>query len=619
MSEVAVDPKASHDGLDILQDMRDSDGQARDLLPPQLEALRILFADPDVGLWWFCREIFGFKDMIWDFHAEPCQLVGHWGESHLADGTIIYETPKGGYEEDNVVDSYRRIMIRIPRETFKTSCFTRGAGLRLLAMKPESTLAIFNETQDKPLQWMEAIRLTVENSHLFQMIYRDIIPRGVSFWDRENGISTSRKLKWGSTGLRFERDSYGISELSIEPHGIGGTAVGSHYTHMIWDDIIGLKASLSPAVMDAAVEWVSNSRPLERPAEGGCVLVNHTRWAYSDVYRFMETHWPGEWKVFHRALLEHPETGDPDDVFGISTFPTKISTKKALQMRERDPFIFSSQYQNMPKAGKHLTFSTEHDGEFHVIYDGTEPVIVIDKTGSRSSFDGTVFEHDMENCPDLAPDRVPLSWCERSIIIDPAPSKPSEIKQSRNANNALLACALDPWGRRYNLDTQISKDGPTEVLEQVISMARTWQAWNWSVEEVVFSAVYHPLWSKIMSLCEDMQDCHPQWIPVFPLGRDKHMRIRQNLIQLHESGLMYYNLGDPKKREQTGPGLSAQLLKEKREFPHGETVDTLDAWSYVAECMHKPETPEAIQQAWWRNRTERRGITGYGEISYETS
>ncbi len=626
---VAVDPEATEasiSGLDVLEDMRSSAGQARDMTNPQLDALRVLFADPDVGLWWFCRVVFKFHDMVFDFHGKPCQLVGHWGESHLADGRIIHHTPKGGYEEDNVIDSYRRIMMRIPRETFKTSCFTRAASLRKVAIdtlhpdRTDPTIGIFNETQDKPIQWIDAIRQVAENSDLFQMCYADILPKGISFWDREAGITTSRKLKWGGTGMRFERSDYGISELSIEPHGITGTAVGKHFTHMIWDDIIGLKAAQSIAIMEQAFEWVDNSRPLERPAEGGCVLVPHTTWAYHDVYKHMEQRWPGEWKIYHRALLENPDTGEPDDVFGVSTIPSKISTKKAYRMKAADEYIFSAQYQCFPKAGKGQSFREEHNGAFHIIWEGQEPVIKITRTGSRTGYDGMIFEYDMAEPPDAAPDLVPLSWCSKSILIDPAPSKPSEMKQNRNANNALVVAARDPWGRCFNLDVRISKAGPTEVMEEVVSLARIWQAWTWSVEEVVFSAVYQPLWSRIMSLDPQFEDCGAvEWHPLYPKGRDKHDRIKMNLIAPHESGLMYYNMGPP---EDLTPGFpSAYLLKEMKEFPHGDTVDTLDAWSYILESIEKPETPDAIYRAAYRAKSEEasRGITGYGEITWEDS
>ena len=387
---------------------------------------------------------------------------------------------------------------------------------------------------------------------------------------------------------------------------------------MIWDDIIGLKASESNAVMETAITWVDNSRALERPLEGGNVLCNHTTWAYHDAYKHMEEKWPGEWVIYQRSLLENEKTGEPDDTFGVSIFPDKISTKKAYAMKAADEFVFAAQYMNLPKAGKSQSFQESWDGDFHVIFEGHEPVIHIDKTGGYDGFAGHIFEHDMADCPEVAPQRVPLSWCEKSIILDPAPSKGADVRQDRHARNAMVVCAVDPWGRKFNLDCRVSNDPPEEVMELLVSLARTWQAWTWSVEEVAFSAVYQPFWTSIMFYRPDMQDCHPDWVPVYTKGRDKDARIRNNLIKGHQSGLYYYNMGDP---NDPSPGCpSGYLLKEKREFPHGQTKDCIDAWSYIEESIIKPETPEAIQSAWWRNQQNDRGITGYGQTIFgETS
>jgi len=597
--------------------MKSSGGSPRDLTPTQITDLHNLFSNPDTGLWWFCREIFGFRDLKWEVHGRPCQIVGHWGETRLKNGLVITHTPKGGYEEDNIQDSYRRIMIRIPREFFKTSCFTRAASLYIIAQNPDRTIAIFNETQDKPIQWLDATRQVAETSILFQTLYRDLIPKGIGWWDREAGVSTSRKLKWGGTGMQFERGSIGVAELSIEPHGIMGTAVGKHFTHMIWDDIIGLKASESNAVMDAAVNWVDNSRAIERPLEGGCVLVNHTTWAYHDVYKHMEEKWPGEWLIHHRSLLENPKTGEPDDVHGESTFPEKISTKKAYAMKTNDEFVFAAQYQCYPKAGRAQSFDPAWDGEFHIIWQGEEPAIYITKTGNFSDFNSSVFNYDMDKAPEYAPQTIPLSWCTKGVILDPAPSKGSEIRQSRHARNGIVVDAIDPWGRIFNLESRPSSDSPETVLEIIIALSRTWQAWTWSVEEVVFSAVYQPLWSTIMFYNSAYQDCQPEWHPAKPKGRDKSARIRNNLIKSHQAGFHHYNTGDP---TDTSPGSpSGYLLKEKNEFPHGQTVDMLDAHSYIEEVLHRPQTPEALEVAWWRNRAAAsRGRSGYGEFFHET-
>lgn len=606
-------------GREVLSDMRDSAGTPRDMSTLQTDAIRALFADRDVGVWWFCREIFGFRDLRWDLHGPVCQLVGHWGESRLANNKIIDHTPRGGYEEDNIADSYRRIMFRIPRECFKTSVVTRGGGLWTLTQNPNATIGIFNETQEKPIQWIDAIRQVVEGSQLFQVVYRDLLPKGIGFWDRDNGVTTSRKLKWGGMGMRFERDDIGVAELSLEPHGIMGTAVGKHFTHMIWDDIIGLKAAQSNAIMEAAVEWVDNSRAIERPLEGGCVMVPHTTWAFHDVYKHMEHKWPGEWRILHRSLLENPETGEPDDLYGESIFPEKISTKKAYKMRDADTFVFAAQYQCEPKAGRSQSFNPEWDGAFHIVFEGKEPVIHIDSTGGFPGYNGEIFEHDMADCPDYAPQRVPLSWCAKSIILDPAPSKGPEVRANRHARNGFVVCAIDPWGRRYNLDSKVSQDTPQDILDEMIILARKWRAWTWSIEEVTFSAVYQYLWQSIMSLRDDYRELRPEWRPVFPEGREKEGRIRNALIHIHETGLVYYNRGQPDSVDRGCP--SGYLLKEKDEFPHGQTVDCLDAFAYIDESIFKPQTPDQITKAWWRNKhgAGERGVTGYGEMTYESS
>jgi hypothetical protein len=499
-------------------------------------------------------------------------------------------------------------MIRIPREFFKTSCFTRGASLWVLsALDVNATIGIFNEKEDNPQSWIAAICDVIESSYLYQTLYRDILPKGIGYWDKEKGVSSSRKLKWGGTGMMLERDTRGVSELSLEPHGISGTAVGKHFTHKILDDIIGLNASRSQAVMQAAIEWADNARALERPLEGGCELINHTTWAYYDVYKHMETKWPGEYKIFQRALLENPSTGEPDADFGQSIFPEKISTAKAYQMRNADPFVFSAQYQCVPQAGKNQSFATEWDGHFYVDQLDGEPCIKITKTGGRSGFDSTIFDTDSGD--DWAPEWVPLYLCERAIILDPAPSKPSELRKERLAKNGIVVVAKDPWGRRFNLESLSSREGPTDILRRCVHLYWKWKINKIAIEEVNFSAVYAPLWEEILRLDPAYENVHPEWMITLPEGRDKDQRIREDLIPIHENFLWYYNMGDP--NSSIAPP-SATVLKEKKEFPHGSTKDTLDAQAYTDSILTRPETPDELHSRRLKQRHEYRGVTGYG-------
>lgn len=331
-------------GIDVLGDMKDSGGRPRDLTHQQLALLKTAFEDQDVGLYLFSTQIFGYKDLTTSIHLPISRFLGKWGMSETTRSGRIWYPPTE--TDGDITDSWRRLMVCIPREHFKTSMCTRALALWTLARNPDATIGIFNEKEENAQSWTASIAEVVECSVLFQLIWRDIIPMGIGFWDKEAGRSRPRGLKWGGTGLKFERPTIGIPELSIEPRGIGGAVTGKHYTHKILDDIIGEKTSDSVALMQDAINWVDHSRPLERPAENGQELVVHTPWAYADVYAHMLKKWPGEYKVHKRHLLEN-DKGEPD-TDGKSIFPQKVSTQKAKKMMKTDPFVFWCLPSNAP-------------------------------------------------------------------------------------------------------------------------------------------------------------------------------------------------------------------------------------------------------------------------------
>ena len=570
-----------------------SDADPRDLSQQNRRVLRAMFEDKQIGLFFFAQYIFGYKDLTLDLHLPICQFLGRWGESELADGSVINH-PVGEYDE--VVDSWRRLMVCIPREMFKTSLCTRANALWTLARDPshDPTIGIFNENEKKCESWVGAIAEVVEASRLFQTLWAEMIPPGISFEDRDKGIARPRNWKWGSTGIKFVRDSIGVPELSITGFGIGGASAGLHFTHKILDDIIGRSASVSQAVMQDAVNWLDNSRPLERPAEGGCELMAYTHWAYMDCYAHALKKWPGEYKVLKRSILEDKD-GNPDAINGTSIFGAKISTKKAMKLLKTDPFVNWSQYMCIPRAGRDQSFDESTFRWGNVQFRSEEPIFKIDP----AYYDAELL--DMECGDETAPSLVPVSWMEKAIILDPAPSKPNEIRQEPKANNGAVAVGICPWGRRFALDTYVGRPGPTELLYILMDMAVKWGIRRIAIEEVTFSAIYAPLWSTIINYEYDWE---PEFGICYPKGRNKDDRIKSNLIRVFENGYWYFNRAT-----------CARLAQELAEFPHGETKDLPDALSYTDEVISRPETPTELERNWYDNRrTEEtgRGVTGYG-------
>ena len=590
-----IDP-ALKSGMDILADFETSAGDPRDLTQAQISILRSTYEHQDLGLFLFAYYVCGFDKLTWQLHYPISRLISRWGITLMKDGKTTTEWKDAN--SSLVETSFRRIMICIPRDCYKTTIGTKANSLWTLARDPthNSTIGIFNENASNAESWVGSICEIVESSLMFQLIWPEMIPQGITQKDKLLGKSKNRHFKWGPTGIRFERDAVGVSELSIEPHGIGGTAVGKHFSHKILDDIIGeksVKSSDSRAVMDSAIHWIDNARPLERPAERGLELVNHTPWAYHDVYAHMLKKWEGEYVVYKRHILEDEE-GRPDALNGKSIFPNKMSTRQAKKILKRDPYVNSAQYMCQPRPGKETSFADEWFKYGKIVYSGSEPVFKI----NTSDFDPEVF--DIEVPMGESPTQfVPLSWMSKAVIFDPIPGKPSELKQSPNSFHGLVAVGKDPWGRRYCFESARHRCPPEEIFELVMDMLTKWKTQTLGMEDMSFVYVYQPLFRQ---LAQRRYDWEPVIIGTEPVGRHKDERILSMLQSPLQTGFWYFN--------EKG---TTEVIQEMSEHPHANVKDCEDALSYTDEILQRPETPgEMVESHYRKMQSEDRGVCGYG-------
>lgn len=272
----------------------------RDLGQVGLDKLR---SQLDRDLFAFCWAIFGYQDIIGTLHGDLCAIVEDWTDGKISS----------------------RVIVQTFRESFKTSILARANSLWQTTRNPDLPVVIFNERLENTQKWVRAIRDVVQGSHLFQDVYRDLLPPGVHYSDTR---SKPHWWKWSDTELMFQRGRLGIPEASITGTGIEAATTGGHWPVMILDDLISLKAALSPAEMERAREWVRNHVYLMRPAEKGRSLCVCTPWTYNDIYVDMVRDFGYE--VYRRQALEN----------GESIFPQKLSTEELLKMQARDPYTF---------------------------------------------------------------------------------------------------------------------------------------------------------------------------------------------------------------------------------------------------------------------------------------
>jgi hypothetical protein len=542
-------------GAAIIADMESSGGSPLDMSHQQVVLLQEWLLE---DLFAFAWMVFDYRDLRPELHGRISKLLQKWG------------TP--GYE---------RMMVQIPREFFKTSLCTRANALWQVCRDPDAPVAIFNERIENAAKWLRAIKDVVQSNLIFQTVFRDLLPPGIG---RDDTRSMPRWWKWSDTEILFQRGAVGTPEASVTALGIRTASAGGHWPKTIKDDLISEDAVRSPADMEFSKEWFDKSLYLERPALKGWDLVVCTPWAYDDLYAHVLRKY--NYKLYRRSALED----------GESIFPQKLTTDELLVQQERDPYGFSSQMLCQPRPGRDMAFQQEWLRYGMVKADPDYPDVPY--------FEIEPGDYDEEACvsPTYAPpQRVALHTLSKAILCDPAPSEASERKRERNARNAIVVEGIDPWGRKYILDTWADRCDPADTIEMLFTMMDKWGTNVVGIEEVVFSLVYRH-WMREIA---ERRNQHIRFVRLKPRGRDKDTRITGRIPDMR-SGFYYLNRVGTEK-----------FIQEYLEYPYGGTRDLLDAWAYDVDALRRPQTDDEMEIGSYRKERDvwphssRNPVTGY--------
>jgi hypothetical protein len=545
-------PPPSSPGLEVAHDYYASpDARAEDLTYQQISRLR---EELDTNLFLFARMICGFRDLTPSYHGPICKFLDLWGRTDLPGGS-----PNFGW---------KRLMLQISRDTFKTSIGTVANALQKVARSPDgmATVGVFNAKESRTFAWVRTIREIVESNLLFQTIYEDRVPPGISKPDREKGKAIPQRWRWSDHALDLVRDRP-LAEASISGHGATGSAAGWHFDYVIKDDLIEVKHAQSQVEMDRVWEWCETARYLEKPAEKGNEL----------------------W-IYHRKILDtDPHTGEE-----YSTFPERFKTEELQRERDSRPFYFKAQRQNEPAAGKEQSFDPDWLRFGSVAMVDGQYCFIIDK----DHYDPYLSTVELET-GDFAPRQIPLPWCNTMLLWDPAPSEESDRNRDKNARNGIVICSKDPWGRLFVLHAAGLQLNPEEMMRHVVHLCMRWEVNKAAVEEVNFSKVYKYFATYLLR--REFPDYHIGFIPQKAERQNKHARILGTLPDFR-NGFVYLN--EPTTK---------QLVLEYKEYPYGTTMDILDALAQHRKILFKPLLPEEQFDNLHRVESQRGGL-GRGQL-----
>jgi hypothetical protein len=291
--------------------------------------------------------------------------------------------------------------------------------------------------------------------------------------------------------------------------------------------------------------------------------------------------------IYRRASLEDKD-GLPD-INGESSFPSKLTKEELLAHYARDDFGFSAQMQCTPRPGRDRSFDTSWIRWGKVV--GWEE--------ERPRFEIRIEDFDPEIKGDSRvpgrPEKV-VRLCMMNIVVmlDPAPTEQSDIRQDKGARNGVAVIGQDAYGRKFILETWAGREDPLDIINRLFSLCKKWGTNKVAIEEVNFSKLYRH-W---MIQESEKRKFFVHIMKLHPGKKDKDTRIT-GLIPGYKSGIYYHNQGK-----------TLELVKEMAEYPYGATVDVLDIHAYDGKIGRPSSLEEEYEEA-----VRKRGNLGVSEVT----
>lgn len=458
----------------------------------------------------------------------------------------LYSLAKGilGYEDINpethgafcsfVQDEAKlRRLELMPRTHLKSTIATITDSIRLVLKDPDHTrILIAGETATTAEKFLSEIKGHWEKNALLRQLFKELVPARLA----------GPGVKWSANIASINRKK-DYREGSWNAIGVGGAAVGSHFTRIKCDDLIGLEASKSPATMAAAIAWVSNIDSMLIDQHKDIIDYIGTRWSRRDLYNFVMELYGDRMAVFVREAIED----------GRIIFPQKHTMEEYETMQEKTPLVWYAQYCNNPLAGGQNDFPAGSIRTFSFNLDGQ---VVLYKDNERVVW----------NIQDL----------DRIITADPnsgsltAPDTASIVTSGVTPDNDIVV--LDAWSGRVS---------PSDFVDKIFAKWERWRPRVVGIEKAGQQNTQHYFEKKMQD-----EEVYIRVEPLKPKNTNKIERIRTALEPLFKSRKIYM--------------LSTQtvLRKATDEFPDTHPIDELDALAYGTEdnMWRKPLRQKDVEE-----------------------
>ena len=356
----------------------------------------------------------GFSDLTSKFHGRVCNWL-----------------------EDNLATGKPRMMILLPRGTFKSSLATISGAIWFLIRNPEARILLIQQSGKKSEQTMSAIsgRLLSEN---FRHFFPELIPE--------------KRERWNQSDIVINRTRVS-PEASVSARGIDSRIVGGHYEIIILDDPIDLKEAESELEMASAVQFFDHLEPFIEPPDKGIEIVIGTRWAADDLYQHVID--MGQHEVMESGIVTDSRSAkwafSPPNA---PIFPERYSAETVSKIRQRmSSYAFACQYMNRPYSDGVQRFPKE----CIQYYNWREP--------------GKTLQ--------IGEEVISTASLKTNMTVDPSLGEKKSADES-----AITVVGMDSKARIIVLEAWSGRVNPIGLINQIFALQEKWTPQRVGVESV---------------------------------------------------------------------------------------------------------------------------------------
>lgn len=225
-------------------------------------------------------------------------------------------------------------MILVPRHTLKSSFFTVGGTLQMIAANPNVRILIASATLQRAQNFLADIKDHIQNNESFIENYGDFY--------NPNG-------KWTETEIIVKGRDVGIRDPTVVATGVGANIVGSHFDHIWWDDLVDDQNIFTREQAKKVIEWWERTLSLPDPKGGTGTLIG-TRWSHYDLYQHildssidMDTYIRGAYnedgsayypEMLNKTVLRRIKKSQSPKVFSAFYLNDPVDTQTQLVKRD---------------------------------------------------------------------------------------------------------------------------------------------------------------------------------------------------------------------------------------------------------------------------------------------